>query len=105
MASPPFPLLRDDLNRTTSPKLDIDETLWFEHLDDDNYVRNKVHNLSVALVKHAKLNRKVCGWPLRDLSTVDQIVEGLRVNFPDCQIKVYPPTEKETRHVVRLFWS
>jgi hypothetical protein len=105
MSVPSYPLFRADLNHITSPKLDIDETLYFEHPDDDNYARNRIYNLSVSVVKNAKLNRKTCAWPLSDLSTVDAIVEGLKANFPDCQVKLYPPTEKEPRNVVRMFWS
>ena len=100
-----FPLLRADLNKPTSPKLDIDETPVFEHIDDDNYVRNKVHNISISVVKNAKQNRKTASWALVDLGTVESVVAGLKENFPDCQVKVYPPNDKETRNVVRMFWS
>ena len=101
----PFPLLRVDLNNLKSPKLDIDETLVFEHSDDDNYARNKVHNISVAVVKNAKLNRKTSAWTLPVPGTVEAIVAGLKENFPDCQVKLYPPHDKETRNTVRIFWS
>ena len=101
----PFPLFRVDLNHPTSPKLDIDETVLFEHVDDDNYTRNKVYNLSVSLVKNAKQNRKTAAWALPDLGTVEAVVAGLKANFPDCQVKLYPPHEKEPRNLVRVFWS
>lgn len=101
----PFPLLRVDLNNLTSPKLDIDETVVFEHFDDDNYARNKIHNISVALVKNAKQNRKTAVWGLPDLGTVEAVLAGLKENFPDCQVKLYPPHDKETRNTVRIFWS
>jgi hypothetical protein len=102
--SSPFPLFRVDLNQVTSHKLAIDETLVFEHVDDDNYSRNRVHNLSVSIVKNAKLNRKTMQFGLGDLDTAEATLAGLKANFPDTQFKVYPATEKQGS-IVRVFWS
>ena len=100
-----FPIFRADLNQTTSTKLIIDEAAKFEHIDDDNYVRNKVQNISVSIVKNAKLNRKTAAFHLHDLGTVEAILAGLQANFPDTQFKLYPPNARQANNMVRAFWS
>lgn len=100
-----FPILRNDLNLRTYDKLYINLEEQYEHPDDDNYIRNKIHNMSISVIKNAKLNRKTVAWCIPNKDIVEHLVNGLKNNFPDTQFKVYLPGSKDPRTHIRAFWS
>lgn len=101
--SSPFPITRAELFSATSTKLDTNLAQAFEHPEDNNYVRNKVNNISISIINNAKLNRKTSAYKL-SVDIVAAVLAGLAVNFPDVQF--VDKVDKNTAwHIIRVFWS
>jgi len=104
MSTPGFPISRADLYNHLSPKLDVTIEPAFEHIDDENYVRNNVSNSSRAILIQAKLGRKTWAQKVKN-SKVEGIVAGLKVNFPDVQIVVKVLQKDSSSSEIRAFWT
>ena len=101
--TPAFPVLRADLYDQFSTKLNIKLDKLEEHLEDSNYIRNKVNNLSKSILDSARLGKH--NIQLLVLSDFTQeILAKLKENFPDTQFLVSTSTKKNT-NLIKAFWT
>ena len=100
----PFPIARVELFNPKSSKLETNLVQAFEHPEDNNYIRNKVNNISISIITNAKSGRKMASYKLPK-TIVERVVAGLQVNFPDVQIVNKVDSKDSNLHEVLLFWT
>ena len=101
---PPFPITRLELFNPDSTKLEVNLEQALEHPDDNNFIRNKIHNLSILIIDAARNGEKMTSFKINK-KLVKNIVDGLQVNFPDVQIVIKTNPTNLNIHTILIFWT
>ena len=101
--APGFPITRASLADKFSTALNLNLPTLEEHREDENFVRNKVNNLSILVIDQARMGRRNIAFTV-PLQVSQEILSKLMDNFPDVQY-VSSSSRNPNLSVIKMFWT